>query len=100
MDYEKITVKALCERAKINKKTFYRYYETMDFLLSEIMDEFSTDFLNQIKNYYSLKILEISRVCHLFRISVYFDNFKILNQALINDCFFLKKESGEPEALL
>ena len=29
-----------------------------------------------IKNYYSLKILEISRVCHLFRISVYFDNFK------------------------
>ena len=22
-----------------------------------------------------------------------FDNFKILNQALINDCFFLKKES-------
>ena len=26
MDYEKITVKELCERARINKKTFYRYY--------------------------------------------------------------------------
>ena len=35
--YESITVKALCERARINKKTFYRYYETLDDLLAEVM---------------------------------------------------------------
>ena len=35
--FEGITVKALCERARINKKTFYRYYETLDDLLAEVM---------------------------------------------------------------
>ena len=35
--YERITVKSLCERARINKKTFYRYYETLDDLLAEVM---------------------------------------------------------------
>ena len=35
--FEAITVKALCERARINKKTFYRYYETLDYLLAEVM---------------------------------------------------------------
>ena len=32
-----ITVKELCERARINKKTFYRYYETLEDLLAEVM---------------------------------------------------------------
>ena len=32
-----ITVKGLCERARINKKTFYRYYETLEDLLAEVM---------------------------------------------------------------
>ena len=35
--YGRVTVKALCERARINKKTFYRYYETLDDLLAEVM---------------------------------------------------------------
>ncbi|MBP3894428.1 MAG: TetR/AcrR family transcriptional regulator [Atopobiaceae bacterium] len=35
--YERITVKALCDRARINKKTFYRYYDTLDDLLAELM---------------------------------------------------------------
>jgi len=34
---QSITVKALCDRARINKKTFYRYYETLDDLLAEVM---------------------------------------------------------------
>ena len=29
-DYERILVKELCEKARINKKTFYHYYETLD----------------------------------------------------------------------
>ena len=51
MDYNKITVKELCDKAKINKKTFYKYYENLDFLLAELLDEFSNDFLNRIKDY-------------------------------------------------
>ena len=35
-DYEKITVKELCDKARINKKTFYHYYETLDHLLAEM----------------------------------------------------------------
>ena len=34
-EYERITVKELCDRARINKKTFYHYYETLDALLAE-----------------------------------------------------------------
>ncbi|MDO4846012.1 MAG: helix-turn-helix domain-containing protein, partial [Oscillospiraceae bacterium] len=32
-DFERITVKELCERAQINKKTFYHYYSSLDELL-------------------------------------------------------------------
>lgn len=41
MPYEKISVKALCERALINKTTFYRYYPTMDDLLEEVLMEYA-----------------------------------------------------------
>ena len=34
MDYKKITIKELCEHARINKKTFYRYYDVLDDLLA------------------------------------------------------------------
>lgn len=50
-DYERITVKELCERARINKKTFYHYYETLDFLLAEMQAELSSDFLERIRDY-------------------------------------------------
>ena len=38
MPYEKITVKALCDRALINKTTFYRYYPTLEDLLDVLGD--------------------------------------------------------------
>ena len=50
-DYEKITVKELCDRARINKKTFYHYYETLDHLLVELQTELSTGFLERVKDY-------------------------------------------------
>lgn len=50
-DYEKITVKDLCDRAQINKKTFYHYYETLDALLAELQGELAEDYLNRIKGY-------------------------------------------------
>lgn len=50
-DYEKITVKELSDRARINKKTFYTYYETLDALLAELQVELSSGFLERIKDY-------------------------------------------------
>lgn len=49
--YGKITVKELCDKAQINKKTFYHYYETLDALLSELQGELAEGYLNRIKGY-------------------------------------------------
>ena len=51
MDYEKITVKELCERARINKKTFYRYYSVLDDLLAELQGVMIKEYLERIKSY-------------------------------------------------
>ena len=50
-DYNKITVKELCDRASINKKTFYHYYETLDALLAEMQAEMSAEYIERIKGY-------------------------------------------------
>lgn len=50
-DYDKITVKELCDRARINKKTFYHYYETLDYLLAEMQTELSSAYIERIQNY-------------------------------------------------
>ena len=51
MDYEKIRVTELCQRAMINKKTFYVYYQTLDDLLSELQAELSARYLERIKDF-------------------------------------------------
>lgn len=51
MDYEKITVTELCARAKINKKTFYRYYPTLDDLLGELQDEMSQEYAERVADF-------------------------------------------------
>ena len=38
-DYDKITVTMLCERAMINRKTFYAHYAYMDELMAEFMSD-------------------------------------------------------------
>ncbi len=51
MDYNRITVTELCKRAKINKKTFYYYYPTLDRLLQELQLEYSKKYIERVKNY-------------------------------------------------
>ncbi len=46
--YEEISVRELCEKARINKKTFYHYYETLDVLLKERQTELSMAFSRRI----------------------------------------------------
>ena len=50
-DYGNITVKELCDRARINKKTFYHYYETLDSLLFEMKTEISAAFVERMKDF-------------------------------------------------
>lgn len=51
MDYKDITVKELIERARINKKTFYRYYNCIDDLLAEKQEMITTECLQKISGY-------------------------------------------------
>ena len=50
-DFEKITVKSLCEKAKINKKTFYAYYSSLDDLLLEYQEKTSSGYIEKISKY-------------------------------------------------
>jgi len=50
-EYDRITVKELCDRAQVNKKTFYHYYETLDALLGELQMELSSGYLERIKHF-------------------------------------------------
>lgn len=52
LPYSKITVTALCERARINKKTFYRYYSTLDDLLTETEVRYGTAYIERTKGLY------------------------------------------------
>lgn len=47
MDYSDITVRELCRRAMINRKTFYLHYSCLDDLLQELQDEAVSQFLSQ-----------------------------------------------------
>lgn len=51
MDYEKITVKQLCEKAMINRRTFYLHYDSIDDILNEILSEMAKEFLEYTKDY-------------------------------------------------
>lgn len=49
-DYQKITVTELARRAQVNKKTFYRYYPTLDDLLIELQARYSQAYLKEISD--------------------------------------------------
>ena len=46
MDYEQISIKELTERARINRKTFYLHYNTLDDLLKELQNKMAEILLN------------------------------------------------------
>ena len=43
--YDKLTVAQLCQAARINKKTFYRHYKSLDDLLSQVKQEFTDEYV-------------------------------------------------------
>ena len=55
MDYDYITIKELTERAKINRKTFYLHYESLDDLLLEIQNSIANNFIEKQVSYTNLE---------------------------------------------
>lgn len=69
-DYQNITVKELCDRARINKKTFYRYYPTLNDLLVELQDGVFDDYMSQTEGLQIPQDLEqITRTFYRFTIN-------------------------------
>lgn len=48
-DYEYITVKEICEKAGVNRSTFYLHYETVNDLLSECLENIKKRFLIRLQ---------------------------------------------------
>ena len=60
--FGKITVTALCERAMINKKTFYRYYPSLEALLEHIAKRFGDAYIEYTHGlYYPHDLEQITR---------------------------------------
>lgn len=68
-EYSFLTVSALCARAKIGRKTFYVYYESLDDLLKEAVENMATEYAERIKEYIAKEdVFEITRQFYLFSI--------------------------------
>ena len=50
-DFMNITVKELCDKAGVSRKTFYLHYSQVDELLSDIEDEYIKDFYERTKDF-------------------------------------------------
>ena len=50
LPYEKITVKAISDRAKINRNTFYLHYEAIDDVLFEIQGDYMSRYLETVRD--------------------------------------------------
>ena len=57
-DYMDITVKELCDKAEINRRTFYLHYEYIDDVVLEIQEDFSNEFYEKTKQYNHIRQVE------------------------------------------
>lgn len=79
MDFEDITIKDFCDRARINRKTFYNHYESLDDLLTELQDEIVESFTSQSVSYESLS--DIKNIIRFFY--EYAAKMPVLNERLL-----------------
>ena len=50
-DYQYITVKEICQKAGVNRSTFYLHYETMDDLLKEAIAMINKRFYGKVNSF-------------------------------------------------
>lgn len=66
-DYDKISVTDICRQAKIQRKTFYTYYPSVDALLREQLDIMSRGYIERIRKYsVPEQLAEINREFYLY----------------------------------
>ena len=58
-DYEYITIKEICEKAGVNRSTFYLHYETMDDLVEEIIENINKELLD---SYTSENVINLDKI--------------------------------------
>ncbi len=79
-DIHKISIRALCECADVNRSTFYKYYGSQ----YDILAEMENDFLEEIKKgVHYQKITDTDE--YLTNILTFFKNNKVMCKILISD---------------
>lgn len=58
MDYNQITIKELTQRAKVNRKTFYLHYSSLDDLLEELQEKIADNFIRREVSYNSMEDIQ------------------------------------------
>lgn len=58
-DFQYITIKEICERAEVNRSTFYLHYETIGELLSEAMEYVMSRFQEKFNTFETIKSEDI-----------------------------------------
>lgn len=102
-DYEYISVKEICEKAGINRSTFYLHYESKEDLLNETLDYISTkfdsyfdiehsDFLENLKIADKKELNIISKSYLKPYLEFIKDNKKIFNATFKNSIFMNSHE--------
>ena len=89
-----ITVKELCERAELNRSTFYAYYTDVSALYEEMGNELADALLEHIQAMKDqsglnteLMLTYIRDNCEMFWLLVYCDHYTDLNQSIIKRIF-------------
>ena len=69
-DYMNVSIKEICEKAHINRRTFYLHYRNVGELLVDIQDDLSMDFYERTKQYDHLRQVKevVSEFFHLLDI--------------------------------
>lgn len=50
-DFEKITIKDLCDKAMINRRTFYLHYSSIEDILEDFISDYTREYYDLIKDF-------------------------------------------------
>ena len=91
--YHKISIKALCEEARIGRVSFYRHYDTIDDVLRKRCDEKFDGLISYIKEY--RKTDNVTK--HILKpfLRYWYDDSKVIKLILMAEKQYLFEESFE-----
>lgn len=95
-DYINISIRELCDRANLNRRTFYLHYKQIDDILVELQEEAIHDFYHRIKELDIIKDVE-GVVRAFFDMNESNPVYQKMNSA---DAYFYAKEITRKRALI